>query len=254
MATPREKWNRLKVLSDKPVPSVPAELQISGNSKTGMSFNVPITSTCNPTKNCLEYCYGMTGFISWPNSIGVQAKNLARLEWLESQNDSEFEAEADRMAAKIRKAGYNFLRFNGVGDLISASVKLINTLANRHPDIQIWVTTRKIKEAKRLTAASNVHISLSVDSTTPKDHWTSMRLFKKERKAQVYLAYTQRDANDVAPSDVELIFNEHVGGNRAEWSPDPRTCPATIDLKQGGAQHDNACENCRWCFDLTLRI
>lgn len=246
-------WLRLKDRVVLPK-AEPRSLYLSENDKTGHSINVPIPLTCHPTAACSKYCYGMSGPIAFPMSLVRQAQNWLRFEYLATAPQKEVEREADRIAGVMCYHDQDFLRVFGVGDLQPGSVRFINALAKRHPDLVLWVSTRRVDLVDGLRPAKNLHIMMSTDATTLDKDWKRMRRFVQRRRPQAYLAYVQRDPEEVPPRDVAVVFAEHkAGGRRSTWTrkkADLRTCPATVD---GGAAHTAACAKCRFCFDVQRR-
>lgn len=248
----------MKVIVDDVTPTkntgaIPPALQLSGNSKTGISLNVAMAGSCRPTAACKEYCYGLTGPIFWQKSVELQARNLHRLRYLESAPQAELDAEADKIAKTCKNKGYTYLRVNGVGDLVPGSVRLLNTLGKRHPSLALWVATRKPELALQLDPLPNINIMYGVDSTTTDASYDAIKKAVSLRPKMSFVAYVQRDSKEAIPAEAQLIFNEHKQGKRAAWTPDERSCPATVDLKQGGMDHNDACNKCRYCFTPKMR-
>lgn len=224
-----------------------SHLQVSRNSKTGVSLNVPIIGTCTAmTQECARYCYGECGPIAMRDSVRLQARNL---EVLKSGADPI--ALADDLAAQCRAARADFLRVNGVGDLTAESARVVAALAERHLWLTLWITTRRPDLARTLPDLPNVHIMLSTDRSTAPRAWLAMRALCGERPRTTFLAYTQLDAHDTAPADVAIVFQLHYGSRRATWPADARSCAATV---ANGAEHDGACAACRRCFDTERRL
>lgn len=246
-------WTRLRDRLVVPKEQ-PTKLFLSDNDKTGYSINLPIPLTCRPTAACAKYCYGTGGPIAFPTSLARQAQNWMRFEALATASQAEVNRETDRIAGALSYADQDFLRVFGVGDLQPGSVRFINTMSRRHPDIALWVATRQWGLAKRLRRSENIHLMLSTDATTlPKD-WEAARKLVKTRGKTTFLAYVQQSPEDLAPKDVKVVFAEHKhGGRRGAWTatkPDVRTCPATV---VDGTPHANACASCRFCFDERRR-
>lgn len=232
-------------------PSVlPEHLFISKNDKTGWSINVAIAETCQPTRACSEYCYGLGGRIVMDAALNRQAENArffaARPTW-EIRNEAE---DVVHMVARSQ----NFLRMFGVGDLQPGSVEFVSWMARyaavRRPGFRIWVATRKFDLAARLPDSANLHIMMSLDGTTPPKKLEAARALCA-RGSTWFAAWVRRDEHEAIPNWVTVVFEEHKwGGRRAKREPDPRACPATV---LGGADHSGACSRCQYCFDADKR-
>lgn len=245
-------WRRLRDRTLVPKEK-PRSLYVSNNDKTGFSINTPIALTCRPTKLCAQTCYALSGPIAFPTAVARQAQNWLRFEHLEDASQAEVDREADRLAALILPH-QDWLRFFGGGDLQPGSVRLINAVVKRCPDLTLWVATRRLDLAEGLNGGRSLHLMLSTDRTTTPDFWKKARVQIAKRRGQAFIAYVQEKADETVPDDVLVIFAMHrPGGWRAPWSgeaKDARLCPATID---GGAPHKDACDSCRRCFDLERR-
>ena len=156
----------LPVINNGPQ-GIPGMVKVSDNGKTGISINLSIVDTCNPTKDCMTYCYGTRGPIAFKNSILAQAANTRRFTYLETASQSEVDAECENIAESVRKGKQTWIRWNGVGDLIPGSVRVINRMAELHPEITQWVVTRKVNEAATLSDKPSIKILFSLDSSTP---------------------------------------------------------------------------------------
>jgi hypothetical protein len=166
---------------------------------------------------------------------------------------AEIEAEADKIAKTCKKKGYKYLRVNGVGDLVPGSVRLLNILGSRHPALALWVATRKPELALQLDNLPNINVMYGVDATTKPEQLEEMKRAVALRPKTAFLSFVQRSGTETIPEEVQLIFNEHKQGKRAGWEPDDRSCPATVDLKKGGKDHNGACAKCRFCFTPSMR-
>lgn len=250
-ATSTTRWKRL--LQVTPGSLDPQHLFLSTNSKTGLSLNASIARTCRPTKACARYCYGLEGRIRMPKALERQVDNTEMFDRLAGALDAAVDAEACLMAEEVR-CHQDFLRVFGVGDLQPGSVRFITALAKVAPDISLWVSTRQFSLAEKLPVRSNLHVMLSLDSTTKHQDQLEARALCRARGSNTYLAWVQLSAEEIVPDDISVVFAEHrVGSGRAAWtreSLDLRTCPATI---AEGAPHDGACASCRFCFDGPVR-
>ena len=232
----------LTVIQDAPA-LTPSEIRVSMNSKTGASINLAIVETCNPTDKCKDNCYGQRGPIAFRNSILVQHANVVRFNYLETAPQSEVDAEALRIARTIDKGGTNWIRWNGVGDLIPGSVRVINAIARLRPDIAQWVVTRKVRECATLDDVASIKILFSLDETTPDTILQRAKELSGTFKVAAFrFAWTRSDANAV-PAIVDIIFNEHIGRKHTAWQ-DERVCEATLP----NHTHTDTCNTCRRCF------
>jgi hypothetical protein len=245
------KFQALREATPRLPPTVlPEHLFISKNDKTGWSINVAIAETCQPTRACAEYCYGLGGRIVMDASLHRQAENArffaARPMW-------EIRSEAEDVVHVVSRT-QNFLRMFGVGDLQPGSVEFVSWMARyasvRRPGFRIWVATRKFELATGLPDSSNLHVMMSLDATTPAKKLEKARELL-ERGPTWFAAWVRRHEDERVPDWVTVVFEEHKwGGKRARREPDPRACPATV---LGGADHSGACSRCQYCFDLDKR-
>lgn len=250
---PKEKWRRLKMYGEESV-AVPDRLFISDNEKTGCSLNVAMVGSCRPTSACYEDCYGLGGPVAFPYAVRRYGENLRRLAYLATAPQEEVDAEADCVAGFVAYHRQDFLRINGVGDLVSGTVRLVHALATRHPELQLWVSSRKPEMIAALPGRPNVHIMMSVDETTAKQDVGAFENLELVSNGQAFIAYTRRREDDHPPAFVSIVFEKHTGPKRAPWVPDARACAATIAPEhQGSVAHQAACGSCRRCFDPARR-
>ena len=246
------KFKLLQLATPKPPVGV-TRLFLSKNDKTGFSINVAIGLTCRPTKACMQYCYGLESRISLKPSLGRHAQNFAAFEQMEGLPIEILQWEAHYVADTVLKS-QTFLRVFGVGDLQPGSVRFINVLAAEAPALALWVSTRKFDLAAGLLVKPNLHVMLSLDSTTLKADRLKAEKLAKRPGGQFYLAWVQQDPKEKPPKKITVVFAEHhFHGGRATWTKadvDPRTCPATI---RGGEKHADACSRCRYCFTTEKR-
>ena len=254
-------WARLKNRTLVPKEQ-PKQLYLSGNTKTGHSINVPIALTCHPTKACIRFCYGRSGPIAFTPAIVRQAQNWLRFEALEKASLREVEREADRIRGAMLYVGQDFLRVFGVGDLQLGSVRFINVLAERHPDLILWVSTRRIDLASKLAYQMNIQLMFSTDVTTRSRDAAAMLKLVSARPTSAFMSFVQQSEGEeprFGTSNVPLvIFPQHkAAGRRAPWTakrrhPDIRWCPAGV-AGDSGLPHKNACASCRHCIDPSVR-
>jgi hypothetical protein len=245
------KFQVLRENTPKLPPEVlPEHLFISRNDKTGWSINVAIAETCQPTRACAEYCYGLGGRIVMDAALKRQAENArffaARPIW-------EIRSEAEDVVHLVSRH-QDFVRMFGVGDLQPGSVEFVAWMARyasiRRPGFRIWLATRKLALAEKLPTSSNLHVMMSLDVTTPAKNVEKTRELVA-RGPTWFAAWARRTEDEVIPDWVKVVFEEHKwGGRRARRAPEHRACPATIFE---GAEHSGACSRCRYCFDAPKR-
>ena len=229
---------------------VPTRLFLSDNSKTGLSINVSIAKTCRPTPACMQYCYGLESRIRMDPSLKRQVDNYNRFEYLERTSEQNVYREVVGLAYEIQ-AQQDFVRFFGVGDLQPGSVRFINVMAKEIPELAIWVSTRKFDLAAKLLHQPNLHVMLSLDSSTKEAFRTQAFNLAGDRGPEYFHAWVRQEDEAPPPSFAQVVFDEHHKGKRTEFEkPDPRTCPATL---ADGMDHNGACERCRFCFTAERR-
>lgn len=222
------------------------EVLVSTNSKTGVSINVAIARTCQPTKGCAEYCYGLLGRLTYDAALSAQARNAA---FFDTADKAVLRHEARRIGRSVLRR-QDFLRMFGVGDLQAGSVFFTVMLADEFPELSVWVSTRKLELARQLPLLPNLHVMLSMDSTTTSDNVEATRRLVRQMRPQFFGAWVRRSVDDRVPRWVAVVFEEHKMGRRAERAPEPRACPATV---RNGTEHEGACARCRFCFDAEQR-
>jgi hypothetical protein len=241
--------NRLIVIRDRTPDLALAdafEVALSTNSKTGVSINVAIARTCRPTKACAEYCYGLVGRLAYDAALAAQARNAA---FFAGADKAILRHEARRIGRSVLRR-QNFLRMFGVGDLQPGSVFFTTVLASEFPELSVWVSTRKLELARQLPLLPNLHVMLSLDATTTRENVEATRWLIRQMGTQFFAAWVRRSSTDRIPRWVSVVFEEHRMGRRAAWDPERRACPATA---RDGAEHEGACERCRFCFDAGRR-
>lgn len=245
------KWASLQ-LATPSLDYTPGSLFLSDNAKTGLSINVSIARSCRPTKACAQYCYGLESRIRLPNALIKQVENYDRFEYLARAPEEELHREVCAIAHNVLEK-QDFLRFFGVGDLQPGSLRFINALADEAPELSLWVSTRKLDLAARLTTAKNVFTMLSADDTSKTAYIERALALTKQRKPNFFMAWVQTSAVK-PPNWSTVVFAEHHMASRAAFTAngnaDPKTCPATV---KGGATHTDSCQACRFCFDAKVR-
>lgn len=229
---------------------IPEHLFVSRNDKTGWSINVAIAQTCQPTKACMEYCYGLGGRIVMEAAVRRQVENAR---FFDARQTWEIRNEAEDVVHTVSRH-QDFVRMFGVGDLQPGSVEFVAWMARyaraRRPGFRIWLATRKLGLAAKLPTSPNLHIMMSLDATTaPKNIEKTREL--TTRGPTWFAAWARRSEDEEIPDFVRVVFEEHKwGGRRARREPEPRACPATVF---NGAEHEGACARCQYCFDTAKR-
>lgn len=222
------------------------EVALSTNAKTGVSINVAIARTCRPTKACARYCYGLLGRLTYDAALAAQARNAA---FFAGADGAVLRHEARRIGRHVLRR-QDFIRMFGVGDLQPGSVLFTTVLAREFPGLSVWVSTRKLELASQLPLLSNLHVMLSLDVTTTIGNVEATRRLVLKNKPQFFAAWVRGSPTDKIPRWVSVVFEEHRMSKRAAWDPERRACPATA---RDGAEHEGACEKCRFCFDAGRR-
>ena len=173
---------------------------LSSNMKCGCSINLPIKGHCNPTKVCSFCCYGRLGHTSRPKA---KAKQLNVTRYLAGEDLSQ-------LISEIK--GWKAVRLSGTGDLNMCHVPNIIRLADACPETQFWGMTRKMEIAYALNGQrSNIHLLLSVDSSSPKKVWGYTGL----------MCWGPRLKTDTVPDDPRIItvFPYHSHGKVVKGMP-----------------------------------
>jgi hypothetical protein len=225
---------------------------LSGNAKTSESFDVAIGHSCDPTHVCAQVCFGSRpgAPAAWDKSL---RKRLRNLRYLQRASTDEV---VDRLTREFRrkqrrwaKKGIvlDFLRFNGIGDLIPQSVAVINAFAVRNPDVLAWVVSRKFHLASQIVELPNVFVELSLDSSTP-PHLVEQAYDLVRTHSRTYLAFLRTKPNDDTLK-AAIVYNE----KRTKGLPYNRVtdCPVdagALDLGNERGVGGTACAKCRKCF------
>lgn len=230
------------------IPAVPPRLRLSENAVVGVSLNVPMVGNCQgKTAICARTCYAGKGTLAFTGAISVQVANQRRLDHLATAPIQELRVEADLLAHGVQAQGLDVLRINGSGDLSPGSVRLINVLSRRHPELRLWIASRRTDLARKIHLRPNVYLMLSADQSTPPAKLAQMLRLRRKDPRRVRLAWL-RVGDEPVPPEVAVVFREHRGSFRSSLPLDARDCPKTVPLAEGGIAHENACLRCRACF------
>ena len=228
---------------------VPSKLHLTDNSKTGISIDFPIHSTCRPTAVCMGVgedsasCYALRGFLTFPNAVKLHARNQLLVDYLNSAPYAEVVRVADALWSDLPKRA-TWLRWNGAGELSPGACRLINCFTRRHEDVVLWVISRRPDMVRRLRDRKTLKLLLSLDHSTPEKIAKRLRAATERFvKGSARLAYTRVSKEDVPPKDVHVVFNKHMSGNYNDW-PHKKVCPASLP----DGEHVGACDPCRRCF------
>ncbi len=210
-------------------PSEPLQF-LSGNKKTGVSINLPLTN-CRPSIRCAETCYAMEGFIAAGNSI----RRTLAVDRLFRTGEG-----MDRLIEECKQQ--DNVRLNGIGDFVTEHIVQLYRLAWACPDTIFWGFTRKQEIARMVNGTSydNLSIILSWDASHRAGH---VKGYKGP------LAYGPVKPEDKIPDDPRIIvvFPEHHGrGPTGNVEPHKKDCPA-VRTTNPDLKYD-ACGRCRRCF------
>jgi hypothetical protein len=278
---------------------------LSVNSKTGFSFNIRIAGyrgffegqkqhptvpgTCSPTEWCMAHCYAKTGHFTtwdrqhWYDLSRQQARYLQNLivshlyerapeEEVEEQADLIYEAIRSRFYTQRGKRSKSFpedapinLRWNGGGDFNPGTIRIVNAITRRHPDMVVWGFTRKsttagLRQGQGLVPSPNLVMNVSLDPTTPHGRSGGKRGFKLQELAEaaarmngnlVYATHIVEDPRVVEIRDflhekygdlnVTTVFGYHCSALHTTIG-DPWECSATNKRVYA------SCQECRWCM------
>jgi hypothetical protein len=120
----------------------------------GTDFDIPsVGGSCRPTEWCMWSCYAKAGRISVSAPQRRLLANHLHMMWLAKASQEHVNKSVDAVYKMLKKAwvpararakvGRMNMRMFGSGDLTPGSVRWINTMAQRHPDLLIWGMTRR---------------------------------------------------------------------------------------------------------------
>lgn len=224
---------------------------LSGNSKTSVSLDFPIGHTCQPTSLCASVCYASRPGTParWDKSVRMRLRTLRYFE-LATPREA-----ADRLWKEFRRARHayrertklDFLRVNGTGDLTPDVVRALNVFIAEHPEITVWVVSRKPAVAAMLTPRPNLYLQLSTDATTTARSMALM-LSVMTVNDRAYLSFLRTKVDDDT-GDAAIVFNEK---SRHELPyTGVKDCPVDagrLELGNVRGKGGTACSRCRKCF------
>jgi len=227
---------------DTPKELGPKEKFLSKNHKVGLSINFPHFRTCCPTKICNSFCYGAIrgAHITYDRSLLKYLRNY------HSVINNPPEVIGEKIAAEFHKQkNFDFIRWNGVGDLFPEAVKVINYLIDNHPDIKLWIVTRKPEMAVQIKSSPNIYIMFSLDKSSLD---RQDKVNKLGGHSRLYFSYLKVDNNDQnMPQDISIVFNAKQLRNLDETNVG-FYCP--VDNRKNKSK--NACMSCRKCFSESV--
>lgn len=231
---------------------------LSSNAKVGATLDFPIGQTCRPTPVCGSVCYAAGGRTSWSPALLKRLRTYAVFRAFSTEVVT-WKLRAEHLSVRQRfarhGARYNFIRWNGSGDLFPEAVAVINRFSALESDIRMWVVTRKLELAAEIIERPNVFLQLSLDRSTSDARVRAATEFV-EGRSRAYLSYLRTGRYDDRRA-AAVVFPVRMRG-REEFAPEPRVdCPADagrLPLDQVPGLGGLACSRCRRCFsDRTLR-
>lgn len=217
---------------------------LSNNKVTGWSVNFPIVQTCKPSKICSETCYGLTGPITWSNSLNKQARNY---NWARSDPKGFSLKLEQEVRRKLSKDSSFFLRWNGVGDLFKESVTSLQILNSLVPELPIWCVTRIPEHVLPLKNLRNlwVHFSLDKDSLARR---TKVEHITGGSMTNLFYSYqTDREEQiEGVPDGIGVLFFDRykIPENSSIPTSHRSLCPLNTNT-----DIFNMCHSCRRCFN-----
>jgi hypothetical protein len=279
---------------------------LSVNTKTGYSFNIRIAGyrgvmegdpqhrqipgTCVPTQWCMDHCYAKTAhFVTWDKQhwkdlSRQQARYLQNLivsQMYAASPQEEIDAQADAIYEAVREKFYTVrgarkgafpedtpinLRWNGGGDFNLGTIRIVNAITERHPDMIVWGFTRRADTAGTdarpgIVPRPNAVVNVSLDPSTPASDVSFKKGFRLEelvgaaRQMDSNLVYATHIIDDPRLNSLRDVIRQELGGDvgiatvfgyhcgslhttiRDYWE-----CSATDPRVYGG------CQECRWCM------
>lgn len=217
---------------------------LSNNKVTGWSVNFPIVQTCKPSKVCSDTCYGLTGPITWSNSLNKQSRNY---NWVKSDPEG-FSVQLEReVRRKLKRNPKFFVRWNGVGDLFDESVESLKHLNRLIPELPIWCVTRIPEQVPPLRNLQNVWVHFSLDKDTLDRRVDVDKVTQGDMNNLFFSYQTDRDeVLDGVPPDISVLFFDRY--RIPEGSPIPNDHPSLCPLNTS-EDISNVCNSCRRCFN-----
>ena len=211
------------------------ERAISPNAVTGHSVNVPIATTCQPSKVCARSCYAASNLLAATKALPRQAR-------VQTEMDAAPVAFAQRVCAEYDKFGLTFLRWNGVGDLTLSAVEAINWIASNRPDVTLWVVTRIPEMARLIEPAPRVfvHFSLDASSLDRKARFEGL----KPRRNYFFSYQCEKGKGVDREAGASVVFAHRYKVPEGAGLGGDASCPLN-----GASDCEGMCAKCRRCFN-----
>jgi len=218
----------------------------SENYKLWWSTNLPAI-TCRPTSICACVCYMalLARSPRWIKSVKklLRVYNYFMLVTPEEAADRIYR-DYTRLPARGKRPRPPFIRVCGTGDLFPQLVLAINVLVRKHPEIPVWVATRKPAMVALLDRdAPNLFIVFSLDSS--QESWERMAQVFSLGHLRLRFSYLRTSPKDRIPACVSVVYNQQTN-HRLPTDDHPGLCPADA----GRLPMAGACAKCRRCWSL----
>ena len=222
---------------------------LSTNAVTGYSVNFPIYGTCKPSKLCIETCYaGAKSLpINWNSALNKQVSLMNSVK----ADPYGVGEQIVREVTRKRKSGLKFLRWNGVGDLFEESVICLGYVAERLPDVPIWVVTRIPKWAAVVPNLPNIFVQFSLDAPSLDRYERVMEL--SPLSEQLFFSYTEGEFEENPPLalyDIPIsVYYTHLYKKASPESFGEVSCELNDQEEIKGG-----CERCGRCWSSDALI
>lgn len=226
---------------------------LSSNAKTSVSLDFPIGHTCTPTALCARVCYASRPGTParWDKSVRMR---LRTLRYFELASPATAAARLWREFGKAQRAWarrglvLDFLRVSGTGDLTIEVVRALNLFTEAHPEITLWVVSRKPAVAGMLVARPNLFLQLSTDATTTPMARAQMQAVMAGNP-RAYLSFLRTEAHDNTHG-AAIVFNEKATpGLPYGGMGDCPVDAGRLELGNVRGVGGTACSKCRKCFN-----
>lgn len=228
---------------------------LSSNAKTSLSLDFPIGHTCSPTSLCARVCYASRPGTParWDKSVRMRLRTLRYFQLATPREAAdrlwhEFDRQRRHKVWRDRGTRLDFLRVNGTGDLTPEVVRVLNLFAEEHPEITLWVVSRKPTVAAGLVPRANLFLQLSTDATTTPAARALMQSVMAGNP-RAYLSFLRTKPND-DPKGAAIIFNEkQTEGLPYDGIADCPVDAGRLELGNIRGVGGTACSKCRKCFN-----
>lgn len=194
-------------------------LELSENTKTAFSLNLPAKVTCpGKTASCEEACYADKGRMRMNGAL-VTGRNLTRL-----QKDV---TSVERM--KLPKSDAIAIRLLGAGDIFSLGFgRALFRLCDNNPKKRFWMYTRSFSILRQLLRERQVPANLVLFVSADVDNIEDAKYMAE--KYNLPIAYMGEVAEEVNAFTCPAIAN-----------------PAKLPLTKRKAEAP--CQRCKYCFN-----